>query len=187
MKSLLSRLSLAMALVLIGAGLLLAFALQDFPRRLVEDYVVSRLQHDADLIYVRVLDALDPEAAAQGAAGTVYDLPLSGHYFLIRMGDGPWLRSRSLWDEELAVPLPDARGESTFHLDGPARQKLLGYAKRYPSTEGGIVIVVTEDVARVADAITHFSQRMAAGMFIALLLLLVLQRRLLLRGLRLLW
>ncbi|MBP6798864.1 MAG: sensor histidine kinase [Luteimonas sp.] len=183
MKSLLSRLSLAMALVLIGAGLLLAFALQDFPRRLVEDYVVSRLQHDADLIYVRVLDALDPEAAAQGAAGTVYDLPLSGHYFLIRMGDGPWLRSRSLWDEELAVPLPDARGESTFHLDGPARQKLLGYAKRYPSTEGGIVIVVTEDVARVADAITHFSQRMAAGMFIALLLLLVLQRRLLLRGL----
>ena len=67
MKSLLSRLSLAMALVLIGAGLLLAFALQDFPRRLVEDYVVSRLQHDADLIYVRVLDALDPEAAAQGA------------------------------------------------------------------------------------------------------------------------
>ena len=61
MKSLLSRLSLAMALVLIGAGLLLAFALQDFPRRLVEDYVVSRLQHDADLIYVRVLDALDPE------------------------------------------------------------------------------------------------------------------------------
>ena len=183
MKSLLNRLSLAMALVLIGAGLLLAFALQDFPRRLVEDYVVSRLQHDADLIYVRVLDALDPEAAAQGAAGTVYDLPLSGHYFLIRMGDGPWLRSRSLWDEELAVPLPDARGESTFHLDGPARQKLLGYAKRYPSTEGGIVIVVTEDVARVADAITHFSQRMAAGMFIALLLLLVLQRRLLLRGL----
>ena len=183
MKSLLSRLSLAMALVLIGAGLLLAFALQDFPRRLVEDYVVSRLQHDADLLYVRVLDTIDPEAAAQGAAGTVYDLPLSGHYFLIRVGDGPWLRSRSLWDEELAVPLPDARGETTFHLDGPAQQKLLGYAKRYPSTEGGIVIIVTEDVARVADAITQFSQRMAAGLFIALLLLLVLQRRLLLRGL----
>lgn len=183
MKSLLNRLSLAMAVVLLGAGLLLAFALQDFPRRLVEDYVVSRLQHDADLLYVRVLDAVDPEAAAQGAAGTVYDLPLSGHYFLIRVGDGPWLRSRSLWDEELVVPLPDARGERTFHLDGPARQKLLGYAKRYPSTEGGIVIVVTEDVARVDDAITHFSQRMAAGLFIALLLLLVLQRRLLLRGL----
>ena len=183
MRSLLNRLSLAMALVLLGAGLLLGFALQDFPRRLVEDYVVSRLQHDADLLYVRVLDTIDPEAAAQGAAGTVYDLPLSGHYFLIRVGDGPWLRSRSLWDEELAVPLPDARGETTFHLDGPAQQKLLGYAKRYPSTEGGIVIIVTEDVARVADAITQFSQRMAAGLFIALLLLLVLQRRLLLRGL----
>jgi len=183
MMSLRNRLSLAMAAVLVAAGLLLALALQDFPRRLVEDYVVSRLQHDADLLYVRVLDASDPEAAAQGAAGTVYQLPLSGHYFLIRIDEGPWLRSRSLWDEDLAVPLPDARGEAVFRLGGPAEQTLLGYAKRFPSAEGGILVVVTEDVARLDAAISTFGQRMLVGLALALLLLLVLQRRLLLRGL----
>lgn len=183
MRSLLNRLSLAMAAVLVAAGLLLALALRDFPRHLVEDYVVSRLQHDADLLYVRVLDASDPEAAARGAAGTVYQLPLSGHYFLIRVGDGPWLRSRSLWDEDLAVPLPDARGETAFRLDGPAGQALLGYAKRFPSTEGGILVVVAEDVGHLDEAIAGFGRRMLAGLAVALLLLLVLQRHLLLRGL----
>ncbi|OYD53681.1 histidine kinase [Thauera propionica] len=181
--SLRNHLSFAMAAVLVAAGLLLAIALQDFPRRLVEDYVVSRLQHDADLLYVRVLDASDPEAAAQGAAGTVYQLPLSGHYFLIRIGEGAWLRSRSLWDEDLTVPLPDTRGEAVFRLDGPAGQTLLGYAKRFPSAEGGILVVVTEDVARLDAAIASFRQRMLIGLAVALLLLLVLQRRLLLRGL----
>ncbi|WP_287365711.1 sensor histidine kinase [Thauera sp.] len=183
MMSLRNHLSFAMAAVLVAAGLLLAIALQDFPRRLVEDYVVSRLQHDADLLYVRVLDASDPEAAAQGAAGTVYQLPLSGHYFLIRIGEGAWLRSRSLWDEDLTVPLPDTRGEAVFRLDGPAGQTLLGYTKRFPSAEGGILVVVTEDVARLDAAIASFRQRMLIGLAVALLLLLVLQRRLLLRGL----
>ncbi|ENO87100.1 sensor histidine kinase [Thauera linaloolentis] len=183
MKSLLNRLSLAMALVLVAAGLLLAFALQDFPRQLVEEYVVSRLKNDADLLYVRVLDAQDPEAAAQGAAGTAYQLPLSGHYFMVRKGEGPWLRSRSLWDEDLAVPPPDASGEAVFRLDGPARQKLLVYTKRFPSADGGIVVVVTQHISHLDEAIARFGQRMLAGLVIALLLLLVLQRRLLLRGL----
>ena len=169
MMSLRNHLSFAMAAVLVAAGLLLAIALQDFPRRLVEDYVVSRLQHDADLLYVRVLDASDPEAAAQGAAGTVYQLPLSGHYFLIRIGEGAWLRSRSLWDEDLAVPPPDTRGEAVFRLDGPAGQTLLGYAKHFPSAEGGILVVVTEDVARLDAAIASFRQRMLIGLAVALL------------------
>ena len=42
MSSLRNRLSLALALVLIVAGGLLAVGLQDFPRRLVEDWLYER-------------------------------------------------------------------------------------------------------------------------------------------------
>ena len=103
MNSIRRRLSLTLALVLLAAGVLLAFALRDFPRRMVEEHVLARLDHDADLLYVHLLDALarqEGEAALEtsllAAAGPGYDLPLSGHYFVVRLGERQW-RSRSTW------------------------------------------------------------------------------------------
>ena len=186
MNSLRNRLSLALSLVLLVAAGLLAFGLQDFPRRLVDDYVGSRLQHDADLLYARVLDAPDPEVAAQGAAGTVYQLPLSGHYFVIRLGDRV-IRSRSLWDEDLPVALPGAGGGFAQRIPGPSGQSLLVFAKRFAGAGAGaggdITVVVAEDLAKLDAAIAKFRQRLLIGVALALLALLVLQRRLLVRGL----
>ena len=128
MNSIRRRLSLTLALVLLAAGVLLAFALRDFPRRMVEEHVLARLDHDADLLYVHLLDALarqDGEAgmdsALMGAAGPAYDLPLSGHYFLIKRGE-QLIRSRSLWDEDIAMPELGAAVERVQRGDGPAGQ-----------------------------------------------------------------
>jgi len=84
MNSLRRRLSVTLALVLLAAGALLAASLQDFPRRLVEDYVLSRLHHDADLLYVRLIDAaaaapgqpIDP--ARMGGSGRCMSCPCPG-------------------------------------------------------------------------------------------------------------
>lgn len=184
--SLRNRLSLALALVLLAAGGLLALALQEFPRRLVEDYVLSRLEHDADHLYARVLEAAGgpPEAlvaAADQAVGAPYRLPLSGHYFIVRRGDERIL-SRSLWDEDLALP-PAADGVQVLRADGPAGQRLLVYTKRFPAPGEAISITVTEDLGRLDAAIDRFRERMALGLALALGLLLLLQRRLLARGL----
>lgn len=172
-----------MALVLLGAGAVLAFALQDFSRNLVEDYVSARLRHDADLLYVRLVDAPDVDAALDAAAGTVYQLPLSGHYFEVRLADGRVLRSRSQWDETIAFATPDAHGESIVHQAGPSGQRLLVFAKRFPATAGGIVVTVAEDIASIDAAIASFHRRALLGLALALAVLLLLQRRLLLRGL----
>ncbi len=181
MKSLRNRLSLALSLVLLAAAGILAFGLQDFPRRLVEDFVGSRLRHDADLLYARVLDAPDAEAAAQEAAGNEYRLPLSGHYFVIRVGTEV-IRSRSLWDEDLAMPA-DAQAGSTRRVPGPAGQTLLVFAKRFPGADAGITVAVAEDVSAIDDAIARFRWRLMIGVALALLALLALQRGLLVRGL----
>ena len=182
LNSLRNRLSLAVSLVLLVAAALLALGLQEFPRRLVEDDVVSRLQRDADLLYVRIHDAADPVEAARGAAGTVYELPLSGHYFRISHGD-TLIRSRSLWDEELPAIALDPSSERVQRLPGPARQSLLLLAKRFSASEGGWLVVVAQDVSGLDAAIATFRRGLLVGVALALALLLWLQRWLVVRGL----
>lgn len=188
MSSLRRRLSLTLALVLIAAGALLAVGLQDFPRRLMEDYVAGRLGHDADLLYVRLADAVavaDPGAgdidpARLGSAGPVYELPLSGHYFLIERG-GQRIRSRSMWDTDI----PLAAAATGGRLDGPAGQSLLVVAKRFQGVGNAapVVVIVAEDLAGLDAAIADFRLKTLAVLALALSLLLILQRRLLLKGL----
>ncbi len=171
-----------MSLVLLVAGVLLAVGLQEFPRRLVENYVLSRLQRDTDLLYVHVHDAADPTEAARGAAGTVYELPLSGHYFRISRGD-VLIRSRSLWDEELPTVALAPSSERVLRLPGPAHQSLLILAKRFSASDGGWLVVVAEDVSGLDAAIAAFRRWLLGGAALALVLLLLLQRRLIVRGL----
>ena len=181
MNSLRNRLSLALSLVLLAAAALLAIGLQDFPRRLVEGFVGARLEHDAEMLYTRVLDAADPEAAAQDAAGSFFRLPLSGHYFVIGVG-GQLIRSRSLWDEDLATPAVTQAG-FVRRVPGPAGQRLLVFAKRFAGAGAGITVTVAEDVSAIDDAIARFRAWLLAGVALALLVLLALQRVLLVRGL----
>jgi len=182
LNSLRNRLSLAVSLVLLAAVALLAAGLQEFPRRLVDDYVLSRLQRDADLLYAHVHDAADPAEAIRGAAGTVYELPLSGHYFRIRHGDLS-IRSRSLWDEDLPDIVLAPSSERVLRLSGPAHQSLLTLAKRYSAAEGGWLVVVAEDTSSLDATIAAFRRWLFAGTALALVLLLWLQRRLVVRGL----
>ncbi|MBN8441811.1 MAG: sensor histidine kinase [Thauera sp.] len=190
MNSLRRRLSISLAAVLLAGGALLAFGLQAFPRHLVEDYVLSRLRHDADLLYVRTLEAAADlaslETATRGTAGSVYELPLSGHYFLVRRGEQV-LRSRSMWDEDIPLAQPGPGQESSHRQPGPAGQQLLSFARHYPDSAGrgdeGIVIAVAEDIADIDAAIARFRANLLIGVVLTLAVLLVVQRRLLNRGL----
>lgn len=182
MNSLRNRLSLAVSLVLVAAAALLALGLQEFPRRLVEDYVLARLQRDADLLYVRIHDAADPFEAAQGAAGAIYELPLSGHYFRISRGD-TLIRSRSLWDADLPAIALDPASQRVQRLPGPGSQSLLLLAKRFAASDGGWRVIVAEDVSGLDAAIASFRRWLLVVAALALALLLWLQRWLVVRGL----
>jgi hypothetical protein len=56
------------------------------------------------------------------SVGPVYELPLSGHYFLIKRGE-QLIRSRSLWDEDIAMPELGGAVERVQRGDGrPGRR-----------------------------------------------------------------
>ena len=120
-------------LLLAGLALLLVvqmLGLRVIPQSLVENYVVTRLQHDADTLYARLLlqPALPHEISP--TLGTAYDLPLSGHYFRIN-ADNHIIRSRSLWDVDLPIPALTEARSTISHIAGPADQQLISYSERY--------------------------------------------------------
>ena len=193
MTSLRNRLTLSLSLLLLATGALLAFALQHFPRDLVEGYVLSRLEHDADLLYTQLRDAPDPEqVAVRAAGGTIYHLPLSGHYFRVTHA-GSTLLSRSLWDTELGFA---PGGDGVSRQPGPAGQKLLVYTRAYPGAgHPGVghpaavepappwIVEVAEDISEIDAAIAAFRRTLLGAGALTLLLLAWMQRGLLVRGL----
>lgn len=205
MSSLRNRLTLALSLVLVVAAALLAAGLQHFPRELVERYIASRLEHDADALYVQLAgadeasratpgaaeSALDAEQAAADSMGPVYRLPLSGHYFRIdRVARPPspahagrTIRSRSLWDEDLPpVALRDT-SERVHRQPGPDDQTLLAYTRRFSGAEADWVVTVAEDVSDLDAAITRFRNGLLGAMLAAILVLAWLQRGIVVSGL----
>nr|WP_255612628.1 ATP-binding protein [Alcanivorax sp. 1008] len=173
-------------LVVAGLALLLLvqmLGLRLIPQTLIENYVLTRLQHDSDTLYARLL--LTPELPAQiyPTLGTVYDTPLSGHYFRITAGDHV-IRSRSLWDEDLVTPTLTQSFSSVSHLAGPAGQQLLSYSHRYEVHGETLTISVAEDVTVMEETVRGLERQLFALSLLALLLVLVLQVWILRRALR---
>jgi hypothetical protein len=102
MRSLKVRITLLVGISLLLLLIVQAVGLRIIPGALVEDYVVTRLEHDADTLYARLVDGTEPVELFSRTVGLIYETPLSGHYFRIMTGDTV-LRSRSLWDEDLAL------------------------------------------------------------------------------------
>lgn len=183
MNSLRLRLHL---LLLAGLALLLVaqmLGLRLIPQALVEDYVLTRLQHDADTLYARLL--LQPELPVQitPPLGTIYDTPLSGHYFRIDAGTRI-IRSRSLWDVDLPLPALTQAHNTVSRITGPAGQQLLNYSQRYEVHGEMLTISVAEDVAAMEHTVSQLERQLLALSLFALLLVLVLQVWILRRALR---
>ena len=183
MNSLRLRLHL---LLLTGLALLLAaqmIGLRLIPQALVEDYVLTRLEHDADTLYARLLLQAELPEQINPTLGTVYDTPLSGHYFRIDAGSHI-IRSRSLWDVDLPLPALRQAHSKVSRIAGPAGQQLLNYSQRYEVRGQMLTISVAEDVAVMEETVSRLERQLLSLSLFALLLVLVLQIWTLRRALR---
>jgi len=186
LRSLEHRLQVGLGLGLVLLSLSLAGLLFSALQRLSDDYVLTRLQHDAESL----LAAVDPGAGGEAPVlrearvASVYQRPFSGHYYLVGVDGRPRLWSRSLWDftGELGYRAVAVGAEQHWRHSGPDGQQVLVWAAAYRKQGHVVTVLVAEDTAPLARALSDYGLQLAVLAVVATLALLLLQRHLLRRA-----
>jgi len=146
MISLERRLQLGLGLALVILFGLLWLLGNHAIRGLTEEFIVSRLEHDAEsLLSALTLDPVRPRVRRHRIS-EFYSQPFSGHYYIIRMDDGLEFTSRSLWDQDLSLS-PVSPGDSRRSIvPGPAGQQLLVLEQGFLKQGREITLAVAEDL-----------------------------------------
>lgn len=184
MRSIQTRLNLGLGLYLAVTLLAIGLAGSYGMRLLVEQWLATRLEHDAETLLVSLaVDEQGQLVLAPVFQDPIYHRPYSGHYYLVDASPRGF-RSRSLWDAPFEVP-PVTPGEvQTLIMDGPQQQLLLVRVAGYEKFGLSFSIAMAEDLSPLRASVRH-----AQGLFLlfsalALITLLLLQRYMLRLGLR---
>lgn len=167
------HLGLALSLVLLMGGLWVVG--NQSVRSLTEDFVVSRMKHDAEsLLAALVLDDVHPKVR-QGRISQVYRQPLSGHYYLFKFSNGVQLRSRSLWDHSLKVPDLKPGESRRIRVQGPSGQKLFILAEGFRKQDQEITLALAENMTVIRERRDRFKRDFGLFALVGLIGLLLLQ------------
>jgi signal transduction histidine kinase len=177
MRSLQARLSIGLIISLLVVILLSWIALSNTIRYVAEDYILSRLHHDNEVLLAALDFGADKEPTlVTDRINAEYQRAFSGHYYLIS-NDAVQFRSRSLWDFNLKIPdLTLAAGTSTqLRLAGPQQQQLIVYITGYIKQGHHVTIAVAEDLSRIEADILVFQYRFTFTAVVVLLMLVGIQ------------
>lgn len=154
-------------LALVIAGLILA----ELFARHVEDRFVVELGHHLDQLAASLrIDAAGKPELARPLPDPRLSRPLSGLYWQVAEGGRVVLRSRSLWDHTLAVPM-DAADEGRVHewrIAGPEHQSLYVLERSLLLPEGpeSVQVVVAEDLGQLDAALQSFHRTLALSLVV---------------------
>ncbi len=184
MKSLQGRLTLGLVVSLILVFMAQWALVGMAQRRLLQDYVLTRLGHDAESLLGGLSFAPDGGLNADPAhTAGIFRQPFSGHYFVVR-SDATELRSRSLWDETLNIPLLPAGEVQVLRLYGPEHQPLLVRVAGYRKQDRPITVATAEDLTHIEADVRRFQWQHALVSVGVLLVLIAVQRLIVRRSLR---
>ncbi|MCW9059626.1 MAG: ATP-binding protein [Gammaproteobacteria bacterium] len=184
MKSIQTRLNLGLGLYLVVTFLVIGLAGSHGMRLLVEQWLITRLEHDAETLLISLhVDAQGQVALNPVFQDPIYHRPYSGHYYLVDGGEAQF-RSRSLWDAEIEVPRLTPGQVDTLRMTGPQQQLLLVRVAGYEKSGMVFSIAVAEDLSPLRDSVRRYQGFFLLFSALALISLLLLQRHMLRLGLR---
>lgn len=144
---------------------------------LSEKQLIHRLSQDSESLLSGV--SFNAEGRLQlnpQRVSAVYQRPLSGHYYVIQ-ANGQSEYSRSLWDDELAVPEMHTNQVTPFRVEGPGGQPLLVAVQLYKKHQQTVKIAVAEDLTKLNQALRQFQWIYGGISLLILLALLLIQRK----------
>lgn len=175
MRSLQARLSIGLILSLLVVILLSWIALSNTIRYVAEDYILSRLQHDNEVLLAALdFGAEKTPTLVMERINAEYQRAFSGHYYLISSGAAQ-LQSRSLWDSVLTIPDLAAGESRQLRLVGPQQQQLIVLVTGYVKQGHNVTIAVAEDLSGIEADILVFQQRFTITAVVVLLILVGIQ------------
>lgn len=154
-------------------------------RQLGEDLIISRLEHDAESLLAAIdFTESDQSQLQLEHINPIYKRPFSGHYYIIRFADDAVLNSRSLWDQNLELPMVAPGDSVEWHAVGPSDQKLLVWARHYQKQGHIFTLGVAEDLTPLERHLAIFRWTFAGLSLVMLFVLLMVQRLVIRRSFR---
>lgn len=184
MRSLQTQLSTGLIIALIVVmSLLLAIGGYSL-HHLTEEFVATRLEHDMDALLVALsFDQAGHPVLDLDRLNPIFNQPYSGHYYKLKV-DAYGFRSRSLWDTDMVVPPTTAASATRRFVRGPQDQQLLLLARAFRVQDTNVVLAVSEDFTPLARGLRRIMLSGVIVTLILLALLILLQRLIVLRGLK---
>lgn len=185
MNSLKSQLHLGLAITLGMLMLTTWFMGHHALHHMMERFIESRLEHDTEAMLMALHTNRQGELRIRSQRLTpVYRQPLSGHYYVLITHNGERLISRSLWDQDLDIPVLGPGETRRWHMDGPNDQHLLVYARGYQKANLSFTLAMAEDVTPIRQVLMGYEWLFALISTSGVLLLIIVQRWVVNRGFR---
>ena len=175
-NSLEKQLHLGLALSLLVLFTVLWLTGGRFLQTMTEDFVASRLEHDAEALLGALKIGPQQLKVRPARVNQIYLQPFSGHYYVVTLQDGRQAISRSLWDYHLETPQLSPGERKRLHLDGPDDQQLLVWVGGYRKQNLDLTLTVAEDVTHIGAMRDRFQINFALLSLGGLVFLLLLQR-----------
>jgi len=172
------KLKLLVTLLLVMVGLL--FLIDRGVQKLTEDYILTRLQHDAESV-IAALDIQQQDWQIQpGKVSTIYQRVNSGHYYVV-FNDSSELRSRSLWDYTPSLIPLDTGSTLIQRVVGLEGQQWLSFSQGIRLNNQSATIWIAEDITPLNNDIFYYRLWAMGLLLFALFILMLVQHRVLTR------